>query len=230
MAKNKIAVFEDNEKTINLLKSYLAQFDYEVIAYTNPVEGLKKLKRDLPDIIILDIMMPEMDGFEVCKEIRKDYSIPIIMLTARGDVTDRIIGLELGADDYLPKPFEPRELLARIQTVLRRVSDQKIKKEVIRCGRLEVNTSKQQAFLDGNQLELTTYEFDLLHLFVQKQGRVLSREQIINDLKGIDWSAFDRSIDTLISRLRNKLDDDSKNPEFIKTVWGSGYKFIGYEA
>jgi DNA-binding response OmpR family regulator len=230
MPKNKIVVFEDNEKTINLLKNYLAQFDYEVVAYANPVEGLQKLKRDLPDIIILDIMMPEMDGFEVCKEIRKEFSIPIIMLTARGDVTDRIIGLELGADDYLPKPFEPRELLARIQTVLRRVSDQKIKKEVIRCGRLEINTSKQQAFLDGNQLELTTYEFDLLHLFVQKQGRVLSREQIINDLKGIDWSAFDRSIDTLISRLRNKLGDDSKNPEFIKTVWGSGYKFIGYEA
>lgn len=230
MAKYKIVVFEDNEKTINLLKNYLAQFDYDVIAYTNPVEGLQKLKNDLPDIIILDIMMPEMDGFEVCKEVRKEYSIPIIMLTARGDVTDRIIGLELGADDYLPKPFEPRELLARIQTVLRRVSDQKIKREAIRCGRLEIYTSKQQAFLDGNQLELTTYEFDLLHLFVQKQGRVLSREQIINDLKGIDWSAFDRSIDTLISRLRNKLGDDSKNPEFIKTVWGSGYKFIGYEA
>ena len=130
------------------------------------------------------------------------------MLTARGDVTDRIIGLELGADDYLLKPFEPRELLARIQTILRRVSDQKIKKEAIRCGRLEVHVNKQQAFLDGNQLELTTYEFDLLHLFVQKQGRVLSREQIINDLKGIDWSAFDRSIDTLISRLRNKLGDE----------------------
>jgi two-component system phosphate regulon response regulator OmpR len=230
MAKNKIVVFEDNEKTINLLKNYLAQFDYEVIAYANPVEGLKKLKRDLPDIIILDIMMPEMDGFEVCKEVRKEYSIPIIMLTARGDVTDRIIGLELGADDYLPKPFEPRELLARIQTILRRVSDQKIKKEAIRCGRLEIHVNKQQAFLDENQLDLTTYEFDLLHLFVQKQGRVLSREQIINDLKCIDWSAFDRSIDTLISRLRNKLGDDSKNPEFIKTIWGSGYKFIGYEA
>jgi len=230
MAKNRIVVFEDNEKTISLLKSYLTQFDYEVVAYTNPVKGLQKLEKDLPDIIILDIMMPEMDGFEVCKEVRKNYSIPIIMLTARGDVTDRIIGLELGADDYLPKPFEPRELLARIQTVLRRVSDQKIKKEAIRSGRLEIYVNKQQAFLDGNQLELTTYEFDLLNLFVRKQGRVLSREQIINDLKGIDWSAFDRSIDTLISRLRNKLGDDSKNPKFIKTVWGSGYKFIGYEA
>lgn len=230
MANNKIVVFEDNEKTINLLKSYLTQFNYEVVAYTNPVEGLQKLSRDMPDIIILDIMMPEMDGFEVCKQVRKEYSIPIIMLTARGDVTDRIIGLELGADDYLPKPFEPRELLARIQTVLRRVSGQKIKKETIRCGRLEIYIDKQQAFLDENQLELTTYEFALLHLFVQKQGRVLSREQIMSDLKGIDWSAFDRSIDTLISRLRNKLGDDSKNPEFIKTVWGSGYKFIGYEA
>lgn len=230
MAKNRIVVFEDNEKTISLLKSYLTQFDYEVVAYTNPVKGLQKLEKDLPDIIILDIMMPEMDGFEVCKEVRKNYSIPIIMLTARGDVTDRIIGLELGADDYLPKPFEPRELLARIQTVLRRVSDQKIKKEAIRSGRLEIYVNKQQAFLDGNQLELTTYEFDLLNLFVRKQGRVLSREQIINDLKGIDWSAYDRSIDTLISRLRNKLGDDSKNPEFIKTIWGSGYKFIGYEA
>jgi DNA-binding response OmpR family regulator len=230
MGKNKIAVFEDNEKTINLLKNYLEQFNFDVIAYTNPVDGLNKLKHDLPDLIILDIMMPDMDGFEVCKQVRKEYSIPIIMLTARGDVTDRIIGLELGADDYLPKPYEPRELLARIQTVLRRVSDQKMKQEVIRCGKLQVDTAKQQVFLDKDQLDLTTYEFDLLLLFVQKKGRVLSREQIMNDLKGIDWSAFDRSIDTLISRLRNKLNDDPKNPEFIKTVWGSGYKFIGYEA
>ena len=230
MAKYKIVVLEDNEKTINLLKSYLTQFDYEVIAYTNPLDGLKKLKSDLPDIIILDIMMPEMDGFEVCKEIRKEYSIPIIMLTARGDVTDRIIGLELGADDYLPKPFEPRELLARIQTILRRVSQEKVKKESIKCGRLEILPDRQLVNLDDKLLDLTTYEFDLLLLFVQKQGRVLTREQIINNLKGIDWSVFDRSVDTLISRLRNKLGDDSKNPEFIKTVWGSGYKFIGYEA
>ncbi|MEN8193177.1 MAG: response regulator transcription factor [Bacteroidota bacterium] len=230
MAKNKIVVFEDNEKTIKLLKSYLSQFDFEIIAYTNPVKGLQNLKRDLPDIIILDVMMPDMDGFEVCKEVRKEYSIPILMLTARGDVTDRIVGLELGADDYLPKPFEPRELLVRIQTILRRASDQKILKETIRCGRLEIVTDRQQVLLDGNQLELTTYEYDLLLLFVQRKGRVLSREQIISDLKGIDWSVFDRSIDTLISRLRQKLGDNSKNPEFIKTIWGSGYKFIGYEA
>lgn len=230
MIKNKILVFEDNEKTINLLKEYLEKFNYKVIAYSNPIEGLKSLKRELPDIIIMDIMMPEMDGFEVCKEIRKNYLIPIIMLTARGDVTDRIIGLELGADDYLPKPFEPRELLARIQTVLRRVANQKIKEDEILCNRLKISLIKQEVLLDEKVLDLTTYEFDLLLLFIKKQGQVLSREQIVNSLKGVDWSVFDRSIDTLISRLRQKLGDNTKQPEFIKTIWGSGYKFIGYEA
>jgi len=228
--KKRIVVIEDNEKTILLLRDYLTQFDYEVTAYTNPLEGIRKLEKDLPDLIILDVMLPEMNGFEVCRSIRKNSSVPIIMLTARGDVTDRIVGLELGADDYLPKPFEPRELLARIQTVLRRGSSKTGSSEGHRLGRLVIFKEKQLVKLDDKALNLTTYEFELLMLFVRKPGMLLTREYIINSLKGIDWSVFDRSVDTLISRLRQKLKDDPKSPEFIRTVWGSGYKFIGDEA
>jgi len=227
--KKRIVVIEDNEKTILLLRDYLTQFDYEITAYTNPLEGIRKLEKDLPDLIILDIMLPEINGFEVCRSIRKNSSVPIIMLTARGDVTDRIVGLELGADDYLPKPFEPRELLARIQTVLRRGSSKTGGSEGHRLGRLVIFKEKQLVKLDDKTLNLTTYEFELLMLFIQKRGMVLTRESIIGSLKGIDWSVFDRSVDTLISRLRQKLKDDPKRPEFIKTVWGSGYKFIGDE-
>jgi len=228
--KKRIVVIEDNEKTILLLRDYLTQFDFEISAFTNPLEGMQKLEKDLPDLIILDVMLPEMNGFEVCRSIRKNSSVPIIMLTARGDVTDRIVGLELGADDYLPKPFEPRELLARIQTVLRRGSSKTGSSEGHRLGRLVIFKEKQLVKLDDKALNLTTYEFELLMLFVRKPGMLLTREYIINSLKGIDWSVFDRSVDTLISRLRQKLNDDPKKPEFIKTVWGSGYKFIGDEA
>ncbi len=228
--KKRILVIEDNEKTILLLRDYLTQFDYEVIAYTNPLEGIRNIETKLPDLIILDIMLPEMDGFEVCRSIRKNSSVPIIMLTARGDVTDRIVGLELGADDYLPKPFEPRELLARIQSVLRRGLSKTVGIKGHRLGRLVIFEEKQEVKLDDETLNLTTYEYELLMLFVRKPGMLLTREYIINSLKGIDWSVFDRSVDTLISRLRQKLNDDPKNPEFIKTVWGSGYKFIGDEA
>jgi DNA-binding response OmpR family regulator len=228
--KKRIVVIEDNEKTILLLRDYLTQFEYEVIAFTNPFEGIRNIETKLPDLIILDIMLPEMDGFEVCRTIRKNFTVPIIMLTARGDVTDRIVGLELGADDYLPKPFEPRELLARIQTVLRRGLSKTVGIEGHRLGRLVIFKEKQLVKLDDETLNLTTYEFELLMLFVRKPGMLLTREYIINSLKGIDWSVFDRSVDTLISRLRQKLKDDPRSPEFIKTVWGSGYKFIGDEA
>lgn len=227
--KNKIFVIDDDEKLNALLTDYLSGFGYQVVAFTNPRLGLDGLSRELPDLVILDVMMPEMDGFTVCREIRKEHSIPVILLTARGDVTDRIVGLELGADDYLPKPFEPRELVARIQTILRRSSLATVTQPVLRSGRFEIYPEKQIIKLDGKDLDLSTFEFEALKLFIQRKGRVLSRDNIMDSLRGVDWSAFDRSIDILISRLRHKLNDDPKKPEFIKTIWGSGYKFIGYE-
>lgn len=227
--KSKIFVIDDDEKLNGLLQDYLSSFGYQVTTFTNPRLGLDKIAKELPDLVILDVMMPEMDGFTVCKELRKELSVPIILLTARGDVTDRIVGLELGADDYLPKPFEPRELVARIQTILRRASQTKLTQEVLRLDRLEVYPEKQIIKLDGKNLDLSTLEFEALYLLIRKRGNVLSRDNIMDSLHGVDWSAFDRSIDILISRLRQKLSDDPKKPVFIKTIWGSGYKFIGNE-
>lgn len=227
--KSKIFVIDDDEKLNELLHTYLEKFGYQVVSFTSPRLGLEKVTKELPDLVILDVMMPEIDGFTVCKEIRKKHAIPVILLTARGDVTDRIVGLELGADDYLPKPFEPRELVARIQTILRRVSQSKEKLEVMRLGRLVVYPEKQIIEMDGKDLDLSAMEFEALYLLIQQRGKVLTRENIMDSLHGVDWAAFDRSIDILISRLRQKLKDDPKNPIFIKTIWGSGYKFIGYD-
>lgn len=222
----KILVIDDDDKLNNLLSGYLAKFSFDVDTVTHPQDGLKYLKQHKPDLIILDVMLPDMDGFEVCKQIRKNYATPVIMLTARGEVTDRIVGLEIGADDYLPKPFEPRELVARIQTVLRRGklnSNQKLK--VI--GPLEINLQKQTVTVDGNPAELTTAEFELLKLLIMDSGKIFSRDDLMDQIRGIEWEAFNRSVDVLVSRLRQKLNDDPKNPRFIKTVWGSGYRFIG---
>lgn len=224
--KIKILVIDDDEKLNQLLRDYLANFNFQVETHTHPGKGIQALKREKPDLIILDVMLPEMDGFEVCKRIRRDYSIPIIMLTARGEVTDRIVGLELGADDYLPKPFEPRELVARIQSILRRNRAQ-TQAGVSRVGDLEIDFSRHLVQKKGQPVELTTAEFEILKLFVNRPGMVLSRNQILEHLWDIEWDVYNRSVDVLISRLRHKLDDDPRNPKYIKTVWGSGYMFIG---
>lgn len=151
------------------------------------------------------------------------------MLTARGDITDRIVGLEIGADDYLPKPFEPRELLARIQTVLRRANGTIMPDASLKFQDIEIIPSRQQVILKGIDLEMTTMEFQLLLLFVEKRGRIVTRDMIMETLRGSDWLAYDRSIDVAVSRLRQKLQDDPKSPRFIKTIWGTGYMFIGHE-
>jgi len=223
-----VLVIDDDEKLNKLLKDYLTKFGFKVATATHPDDGLELLERELPDIIILDIMLPNKDGFEVCKEIRKTHSVPILMLTARGEVTDRIVGLELGADDYLPKPYEPRELVARIQSILRR-SKEILKADKIKIGSLVVDINKQTVRLSGTPIDLTTMEFEMLAIFVKNAGRVLTRDRIMNKTHEMDWEAFNRTVDVLVSRLRQKLGDDPKNPNLIKTVWGKGYKFIGDE-
>jgi DNA-binding response OmpR family regulator len=183
----------------------------------------------MPDLVILDVMLPDMNGFDVCKTIRRDYpGLPVIMLTARGEVTDRIVGLELGADDYLAKPFEPRELVARIQAVLRR-SGPKKENPVRVFGRLEIDALKQTVRMDGESIPLTTNEFAALALLSRHPGQVFNRDEIMQALRGMDWDAFNRSVDVTMSRLRQKLGDDPKEPAFIKTVWGAGYAFIARE-
>ena len=226
-----ILVIDDDTKLNRLLEEYLGKYSYKVSSVENPKDGLARLRSSHFDLIILDIMLPEMDGFETCKKIRKDHETPIIMLTARGEVTDKIVGLELGADDYLPKPFEPRELLARIQSVLRRMELKFKKNETIKfttpAGGLTVDPNKRTAFLNEKDLELTSTEFDLLMLFVKHNGKVLSRDEIMQNTRGISWMSFDRSVDVMVSRLRNKLKHkNSKKDQVIKTVHTIGYMFF----
>lgn len=225
-ARMRVLLIDDDEKLNALLVEYLGRFNVGVRAVVHPDEGLHALRVDPPDIVILDVMLPDMDGFAVCRKVRESSRVPIIMLTARGDVADRIVGLELGADDYLPKPFEPRELLARMQAVLRRGATV-VSEERIRVGPLEVNWTTSSARLNGQLLSLTPAEFELLGMLVRNRGRVLSRDRIMDQTRGIDWEAYDRSVDVLVSRLRQKLGDDPRQPTFIRTMRGIGYRFIG---
>jgi DNA-binding response OmpR family regulator len=224
--KKKVFIIDDDAKLISLLTQFFTQFDLDVSSAVHPDDGINRLKRDKFDILILDVMLPDKNGFAVCREIRQFSEIPIIMLTARGEVTDRIVGLELGADDYLSKPFEPRELLARIQSVLRRSNEVKQHNRVAKFGDLEIDFDSRSVTLSEKPLDLTTMEFEALALFANNPGKTLSRDEIMDQLKGIDWEAFNRSIDVLISRLRQKLKDDPKKPKYFKTVWGSGYLFV----
>lgn len=226
----KILLIDDDEKLAGLLGSYFERFDLELVSALRPSAGLELLQTERPDLVILDVMLPEQDGFEVCRTIRKTSAVPIIMLTARGEVTDRIVGLEIGADDYLPKPFEPRELVVRIQNVLRRAVPVEADSNELRFKDLTLNTERRTIELDGDPLELTTMEFELLALFARNPGKALSRDEILNGLRGIDAQIFSRSVDILVSRLRQKLNDTAKQPRFIKTVWGKGYTFVGEEA
>ena len=224
-----ILVIDDDEKLNRLLKRFLSDFYIAVFSAIDAREGLKKMRSVSPDLIILDLMLPGMSGFDLCKRIRQTSSIPIIMLTARGDLMDKVVGLELGADDYIPKPFEPRELVARIQAVLRRTKHTGSDRSR-HFGRLRIDFHRQQAWLENVSIGLTTNEFAALDLLVRHAGKVLDRDEILQTLRGIDSDAFNRAVDITISRLRQKLGDNPKNPEFIRTVWNAGYVFIAQES
>ena len=224
----KILIIDDDEKLNRLLTDYLSKMGFTVLTSTLPSAGLEKMEEESPDLVILDVMLPEMDGFEVCRTIRQSSSVPVVMLTARGEVMDRVVGLEIGADDYLPKPFEPRELVARIQAILRRIQI-KYKSGIKTIGALCIDSHKYEVRVDDKLVHLTLNEFECLVLLVKNKGKVLNRDQIIEELRGIEWDAYNRSVDITMSRLRQKLGDDPKNPRFIKTIWGTGYLFIGGE-
>jgi len=227
--QNRILIVDDDVKLCRVLSRYLAEFSYTVDTLNDPTEAEGYLRKSSPSIIILDVMMPKMNGFELCKRIRREWDTPVIILSARGGVEDRIAGLEAGADDYLPKPFEPRELVARISSILKRAEGRPQNQPSaggINHGRLNVDTDTHRAFLDGMELELTRAEFMILCLMLRNPYRVLDRDRIFNELKGLDCDAFNRTVDVTVSRLRTKLGDDPKSPSFIKTVWGEGYMFI----
>jgi len=227
----KIILIDDDERLLNLLEEYLSERDMEVKKATSGHEGLGMIEKEKFDLAILDVMMPGLDGLEVLRRINKDHDfLPVIMLTARGDEADRIVGLELGADDYIVKPFSPRELLARIKAVTRRhekVAKKRENEDNISIDVIKLDLQKREATLRGNPVELTSVEFEILSILVQNRGIVLSRERIMDLARGKDFIAFDRSIDVHISHLRQKIEKDPKNPEFIKTIWGVGYIFSG---
>ena len=223
-----ILIIDDDEKLNLLLKDFFKDFGFTTLTATHPENGLKIIKQKSPDIIILDIMLPGMNGFEVCKTVRKFSSIPIIMLTAKGELMDRVVGLELGADDYLSKPFEPRELVARIQSVLRRIHPVE-KNQVRKFGSMTIDFNKHTVEIDRKSIEMTTNEFSVLCFLARNPNKVLNRDQILDEMSGIECDAFNRSVDITMSRLRQKLNDDPKNPSFIKTIWGTGYMFVAEE-
>jgi DNA-binding response OmpR family regulator len=221
-----ILMVDDDVDLNALVTEYLARFGHRLVTATTAARGMAELRRERPDLVILDIMLPDTDGLSLCREIRSESDVPIIMLTARGEVADRVLGLELGADDYLSKPFEPRELVARIQSVIRR-SVSRESHDVLVSDSLRLEKQTRRVSLDGKDLDLTTMEFELLMVLMESHGRVLSRNRLLERLRGIDTDVYDRSIDMLVSRLRDKLGDDSHAPRFIKTVRLTGYQFVG---
>lgn len=223
----KVLIIDDDKKHSQLLVSYFSRFGIKLSCAYDAEEGFKKLSREQPDLLLLDVMLPGKDGFEICREVRKDSNIPIIMLTARGDVIDRVSGLELGADDYIGKPFEPRELVARINATLRRAENTGTEAHELRFDGLSINTETRTSEVDGAAVELTSMEFELLHILARRPGRKLSRDDILSELRGIDAAILTRSVDIMISRLRQKIGDTAKPPRFIQTVWGRGYAFVG---
>lgn len=229
---NKILIIDDDEKLCKLLKVYLEENGFHVLSLPDGSEALRTIGNESPDIIILDVMLPEIDGLDILKEIRRTFQIPIIMLTAKGEDTDRIVGLELGADDYLPKPFNPRELLARIRAIMRRsVAEGGDGTEIdsnnlIRVGELNLNRAKQSVLIKDKAVELSSTEYKILEVLMKNPNTILSRDQIMNLARGRDFMAFDRSIDVHISKLRAKLETDPRSPQRIKTVWGTGYMFV----
>ena len=215
-------LIDDDVKLGRLLKDFLKKSKIHLFTISNPTESLSSIEEYQPDIIILDVMMPKMNGFEVCKTIRNIHSIPIIMLSARGDSEDKIKGLDLGADDYIGKPFQPRELLARMHSLLRRVSDEKNSSIE---GSFEVDELHREIKMKGELLPLTNKEYELLSLLVFNPGVIYTRDDLLKEIKGVEAKLFSRSIDILISRLRNKIENNTDSPEYIKTIWGKGYIF-----
>jgi len=220
----RILMIDDDARLAGMVAEYLGGSGYRVVTCGTAAEGLSLLVREPFSGLILDLMLPDADGLDVCRQVRATSGVPILMLTARGDSADRVVGLEIGADDYLPKPFEPRELLARLRAVLRRGAGA-AKADVRRFGRLEIDRGARVARVDGVERPLTGYQFALLQALSDHAGRVLSREQLMDLLKGETLEAFDRSIDVHVSRIRAAIEDDPKKPRRIVTVRGAGYVF-----
>jgi two-component system, OmpR family, phosphate regulon response regulator OmpR len=232
LVHERVLLIEDDTRLAGMLTEYLGKAGFYVVHAEDGARGLALHEREAVDVVILDLMLPDSDGLEICRQMRARSNTPILMLTARGDPVDRVVGLELGADDYLPKPFDPRELLARLRAILRRSrAGQRIGSatgatpDVLRYGRLEIDRGAREARLDGAPCQLTGYQFVLLLTLAQHAGRVMSRDALMDALKGEPIEAFDRSIDVHISRIRAAIEDDPKKPRRVITMRGVGYVF-----
>jgi two-component system OmpR family response regulator len=225
----KILIIDDDARLVKNVETYLKDFGFHIDAALNVAEGLRKVKSFQPDLVVLDLMMPGLDGLEVCREIRKDNTVPIIMLTARGEESDVVAGLEVGADDYLTKPFSLRELAARIKAALRRTTavqaDQVPADKPFTVGDLTINPATREVSKKKKHITLTNTEFKLLMLFASNPGIVFSRDRLLDEVRDRELEPFDRSIDAHISNLRTKIEESPKKPHYIITVWGAGYKF-----
>ena len=228
MQKNSLLLIDDDNRLTSMMGDYLGGHGFEVATAASLAAGREQLRAGQFDALVLDLMLPDGDGLDLTRELRAEprtRRLPLLMLTARGEPLDRILGLEIGADDYLPKPFEPRELLARVRALLRRAAPDTESDDTLRFGRLEIDLGAREARLDGQRCDLTSHQFDLLVVLAQSPGRVLSRDQIMDSLKGHPVEAFDRSIDVHVSRIRSVIEDDAKNPKRVLTVRGTGYIF-----
>lgn len=222
-----VLIIDDDQRLGEMLAGYLTSRGYAVERREDAASGLQVVAAGQIDAVVLDVMLPDLDGFEVCRRIRARSDVPVLMLTARGDATDRIVGLEIGADDYLPKPFDPRELLARLGAILRRSrrGSEPAVGALMRFGPLVIDRAAREVRVRGDRRELTSRQFDLLVLLAERAGRVQTREQIMEALRGEEWDSFDRSIDVHVSRIRNAIEHDPKRPRYLQTVRGSGYVF-----
>jgi DNA-binding response OmpR family regulator len=223
----KILVVDDDPKTVSLVKLYLESDGHKVLCAYDGIEALRLAREERPSLIVLDLMLPGMDGLQVCRTLRTESDMPVIMLTAKTTEGDKLTGLELGADDYVTKPFSPRELAARIKVVLRRTSSESLERgpAQVEYGDLKMDFGEHRVTIAGHPVALTPTEFRLLGTLVREAGQVLSREQLIERVLGLDFDGFDRTIDVHVLNLRRKLGDDPSRPRYIKTVYGAGYKF-----
>lgn len=218
-----LLLVDDDEALGELLEQYFHRFGHRLHCAGDAATGMRSLRREPPDLLILDVMLPDADGIDLCRQLRAESDLPILMLTARGDLPDRVLGLESGADDYLPKPFEPRELVARVETLLRRARCDTPRH--LQADGLVLDPGSRRVELHGQRMDLTTGEFDLLHHLMASRGRVLSRQTLLDRLN-VDAEVLDRAVDMAVSRLRAKLDDDARSPRFIRTIRGIGYQFV----
>lgn len=227
MPQFSVLIVDDDEKLAKLLQTYFTKEGFNTTLAFNGNSAVELARKLRPDIIILDLMLPGIDGWEVCRILRKESETPIIMLTARDDVTDRLIGLEIGGDDYVTKPFSPREVVARAKVILRRTKKNEIKSDIITAGNIRIDTKRHQVYKDGAELDLTPTEFKILELFAANPWRALSRLQIVEQVQGFAFDGYERTIDAHVKNLRRKIEDNPKEPRYIQTVYGVGYKFVG---